>query len=305
MYKKSKFIAYILCFAMIACIGYLSVDKFYLSKKNKPNDMNATSENEGSTQKGETLEQEDNIDESEYFTVCSHDLGYFNYSTKLHYEGEDINEQFENWKKTVAELKSDFYFCQEYQTYFDPSYVIPSEEIFNETYKYNHIFSNAYGSAGVMSDFRLVDTDIFRLTSTQPGYEQTNRPGVLASVKAGDKLRVWLASFTLFTSKSPETSAAAREEQLQQLLDNRWIRKGKYVIIAGNLNSDDENLRRLLTENGFTLCVNDTPTIDLEGNYAIDNIAVKGFDIVEVNVYPEKRCTSNHYPIVAKLKPKD
>ncbi len=299
MYKKSKFIAYALCIALVLCIGYVVVDKRFLSKKKQP----STPVESQTSDMSSGVDDEDEIPEQEFYTVCSHDLGYFNYSTASHYEGADVTEQFENWKNTIAELKADFYFCQEYQPYFDTAYTMPSIELYNDSYRYNHIYSSAYGSVGIMSDFRLVDADFYRLISDQPGYEQTNRPGVIASTKAGDKLRVWLSTFTLFPSSSPMTADAAREEQLTQLMDNRWLRKSRYAIIGGNFNSEDANLRQILEENGFTLCLgSDVDTGAHEGTQAIDNIAVKGFEVVEANVLPEKSCTSNHYPIMVKLK---
>lgn len=299
---KSKIIAYALCVILAGCLVYAAVNSD--SKKYDTGGQNSTVSEDIAVKKqlpSNIVEPDENGDLC--FTVATHDLGYFNYSTALHYEGEDVDAQYQNWKSVINGYDVDFFFCQEYQLYFDADYRLGADGIFKDKFKnYDNIYANAYGAVGIMSQHRQVDRYGIDLIADVDGYVGPSRPCVIASSKINGNFRIWLASFSLFNDKSSETAPLARKQQLQMLLNNRWIKESEYAILAGNFNSDDGELAELLAENGYTLCNNGIPTTDKKGAVAIDNIAVKGFEVVECSVYPDKRCTSNHYPVVAKLK---
>lgn len=309
---KSKIIAYSLTVVLLCCLVYCFVSSQNQTVPTPEVDSNssaASSEQTSSDDLTVKKHSPSNIvtpDEKGdlYFTVASHDLGYFNYSTALHYEGEDADAQFLNWKATVQGFDVDFYFCQEYQLYFDKDYALKADDLFADRFKYtDNIYANYYGAVGIMGKHRMVDRNGFDLVSTQKSYDTINRPCLISSTKINGNIRIWLCSFSLFSDTRPETADAARREQLQAIMDNRWIKDSTYCILAGNFNSNNPELVELLKENGFTICNTDgTPTVDRAGVTDIDNIAVKGFEIVDFTVDPSRRCTSNHYPLFAKLK---
>ncbi len=295
MYSKSKVIAYILCVVMVACIAYAAFDA-----NNKPQSSGTVSEDTSDVQ---STPQKTEV-QQDYFTVCSHDVGYYNYSTDINYRGPDTVQMLNKWADSVKRTEADFYLCQEYHQYFDPDHTMDARDsIYKPCYANLYQHSNSFGSVAAMSDKHLVDLNKVELTSKVEGFTETNRPAVICSTKINSKVRIWLASFTLFLGDSNPKLDEARAQQLEMLLDNRWIKNSNYAIIGGNFNSTDSRLREILEENGFQICVNETDLDTINsGKGTIDNIAVKGFEVLEAQVLPEEACSSNHYPITAKLK---
>ncbi len=304
MQSKMKFLAYTLCIVLVACVIYTAFEK-PVKPSSSPEDINSatTSDSETPAEEETAPKEDDGI-----YTVLSHDLGYFNYSTKLRYQGEDYEAQAQNWKEMISRNKADFYLCQELQNFFDKDRKIDTLDLYSDTYKNNISYANTYGSIGIFSDYRLVDDDNFILESTMDSFKDKNRPVAIASTKVTERQRVWLASLTLFAGERSEQTDTARIEQLEYFFKNRWIKNSRYAIIAGNFNTTDENLIKLLNDNGFELCLKD-PSIDTlnnkTGKGAIDNIAVKGFDVLDAKLLTEESCTSNHFPIMATLQIKD
>ena len=93
---------------------------------------------------------------------------------------------------------------------------------------------------------------------------------------------------------SRNVSGVYQQAQMQELID----KYGKYkrVIICGDWNSGNYSV---LQKAGFTLANNGKIVTFPSKNYPLDNIAVKGLKISEVQAIPTD--LSDHYPLVCKI----
>lgn len=280
-----------------------------------------------STQTSSSIDMEEEFrklsDDGRYLICSQWNVGQFGHGAiRSIINEENYNKMTPQWNKEVASHHASLCGLIEYNIMFgvdtngktvSPDQVVwnnyPYRVCYRQTYTYDWYGGNAINSKYLLTDTKKVEYSCFEgIVDPDEGTQKHIDESfyTLADMEyMGVKIKVVECSV-------PYNHSDLDDSTYQKLVYNELVNTFKeypFVILMGDfelVNNEDYNI---FTEGGFSLCNGgehgwfptcpDNCTL-VKGVNALDNIIVKGFNVVNVRMSTSD--LSDHYPLIAALE---